>query len=300
MIRDFLKKIFNSVFSWLVRPWFWIHRWMQDKVFLVNLKNRDLPPGIHAYPIWLIFSFFRFVKNCWSIAYRDYGMQLYSKWIGIHYGPKGRGYFNYGDLTDKEKLAFYGEPRGRIEYFLKNNLRILGYRDGQSFIDAGCGRGQNIKVLTEYFPKSSIRSFDVSEGALDAVRLGVKNQKQILVETGSLTDADYLAQYPTNGYDHVFVSHVFSFIIADGEMATHKLRQRIIDDLIRIAKKTVLILDGSAILNLSKPLLEIEQLRRAHYYESIVPYFNAHLAYGEICALFSSECIGVLYRKRPD
>ncbi len=86
--------------------------------------------------------------------------------------------------------------------------------------------------------------------------------------------------------------------MADGETATRELRQRILDELVRIGRKTVLILD-SHVLNLSDPSFEIEQLNRATYSESIIPYFQAHLAYGEICALFSLESVGVLYRKHP-
>lgn len=295
-IESFINKIINPFFSLLVPPYFWIQRWLQDKVFLVNLRDQNLPPGIQAYPIWLIYSFFKYTKKLWRKAYIDYGLKCYSIWIGEHYSPSGRGYYNYENLSGREKLGLYGEPSGRIEYFLKNYPRTLKYEDGQSILDAGCGRGQNIKVLSEYFPTLKIKAFDLSEGALSVVELGVENQKQIQTEVGSIADINYLKQYPTNGFDHVLVSHVFSLIIDGGEEKTHKLRQNIIDNLIRISKKTVLILDSPNILQLKEPVFRIEQLQRAHYGESSIPYFNEHLEQGEVTAIFSSESLGLLFR----
>ncbi len=294
--RDSLQKALCFIFLWLVRPWFWIDRWIKDQVFLINLRSDSLPPSFLARYVWVISTLMKLIRRCWTSVYKEYGLKCYSKWIGIHYGLKGRGYFNYGVLTDKEKLALYGEPRGCLEYFLKKNLRILGYEDGQSFLDGGCGRGQNIKVLSEYYPNSPIRAFDVNEGAVDVVRLGVQDHKQILIEIGSITDANYLDQYPSNGFNHVLVSHVFSLIMHEGEAKTRKLRQSIIDSLIRIASKTVLIIDGPEILRLEEPAFKIEQIHRAHYDESIIPYFNEHLDHGEVTAIFSSVSLGVLFK----
>ena len=118
------KNCLCSVFRWFVPPWFWIHRWLKDQDFLVSLQSRTITPSLLAYPVWLILSGFKLIKKSWGIAFRDYGMQRYSTWIGEHYGPMGRGYFNYERLSDQEKLDLYGEPRGRIEYFL-NILIVL-------------------------------------------------------------------------------------------------------------------------------------------------------------------------------
>jgi len=299
MFKNKLKNsginFFRSIFRWIVPLWFWIYRWLKDQEFLVNLQSRTLRPALIAYPIWLVMSGFKLIKKSWAIVYIDYGMQRYSTWVGEHYSSTGRGYFNYGNLSEQEKANLYGEPRGRIEYFLKNYSRTFKYEDGQSILDAGCGRGQNTKVLSEYFPNSTIKAFDVSEGALKIVEIGVKNQKQIQAEVGSITDLNYLKQYPTNGFDHVLLSHVFSFIMSGSEDETHILRQQIIDELIRISSKTVLILDGYELLNFIEPSFEIEQLQRATYSESIAHYFNKQLNRGEVSAVFSHEDIGVLF-----
>ena len=262
---------------------------------MISIFHSFLPPSFLARYVWVISTLMKLIRRCWRSVYKEYGLKCYSKLIGIHYGLKGRGYFNYGVLTDKEKLALYGEPRGRLEFFLKKNLQSLGYVDGQSFLDAGCGRGQNIKVLAEYYPNSPIRAFDVSEGAVDVVRLGVQDHKQIQIEIGSMTDLNYLQQLPDKGFDHVLVSHVFSFIMSRSEAGTLLLRQKIIDELIRISSRTVLILGGNELFQLEEPSFKIEQLKRATFAESIARYFDKHLNHGEVYAVFSPESIGLLF-----
>ena len=295
MLRNSSKIIFCLIFRWIVPLWFWSHRWLIDQEFLVNLKSPTLRPGLLAFPTWLIMSGFKLIKKSWVSVYTDYGIRCYSVWDEEHYSPTGRGYYNYGNLSEQEKLNLYGEPRGRIEYFLKSYPQTLNYEDGQSILDAGCGRGQNIKVLSEYFPTSKIKAFDVSEGALSVVEIGVKNQKQIQTEIGSINDLNYLKQYPTNGFDHVLLSHVFSFIMSESEAATLRMRQDIIDELVRISSKTLLILGGNELLQLEEPSFKIEQLNRAFFAESIARYFDKHLNHGEVYAVFSPESIGLLF-----
>ena len=288
-------RFFCSILRLIVPLWFWIYRWLKDQEFLVGLQSPTLRPGLLAFPIWLIMSGFKLIKKSWTSVYIDYGMRRYSIWVAEHYSPTGRGYYNYGNLSKQEKLNLYGEPRGRIEYFLKSYPRTLKYEDGQSILDVGCGRGQNIKVLLEYFPTSKIKAFDLSEGALSVVELGVENQKQIQTEVGSITDINYLKQYPTNGFDHVLVSHVFSLIMTGSEATTLLLRQQIIDELVRISSKTLLILGGKELLHLDEPSFKIEQLKRAFFAESIARYFDKHLNHGEVCTVFSPESIGLLF-----
>ena len=305
MDKNKLKNTVIIYLSFIFKPivvlWFWNYRWLKDQEFLVNFQSQTLRPALVSYPIWLIMSGFKLIKTSWENVYIDYGMQRYSTWIGEHYYTTGRGYYDYGNLSKQEKLDIYGEPRGRIEYFLKCYTQTLKYEDGQSILDAGCGRGQNVKVLSEYFPTSKIKAFDLSVEALSVVELGVKKQNQIHTEVGSITDINYLNQYPTNGFDHVILSHVFSFIMSKSESATFLLRQQIVDEMIRISSKSLLIIGGNGLLNLEVPTLKIEQLKRATYSESIVHYYNKHLNYGELSAVFSPTSVGLLfYHKNTD
>ena len=136
MLKNSSKIILCSIFRWIVPSWFWIYRWLKDQEFLVGLQSPTLRPGLLAFPIWLIMSGFILIKKSWVSVYIDYGMQRYSTWVGEHYSPTGRGYFNYGNLSEQEKLNLYGEPRGRIEYFLKSLIKLLTTNYIQSYEDS--------------------------------------------------------------------------------------------------------------------------------------------------------------------
>ena len=41
--------VFNI--SVVCAPWFWIIRWSEDQVFLVNLQSQTIRPSLSAYPI---------------------------------------------------------------------------------------------------------------------------------------------------------------------------------------------------------------------------------------------------------
>ena len=292
-----MKKIIRFTFQVIVRIFFWIFRWGKDKVFLANLNNPDLPPGFFGLIIIKIFGIVHTINNYISDIYINYGLKKYSKWCDVHYSKEGRGYFNYEDLNDNEKEKLYGKPKGRIEHFIINYNNIFSYIDGESFLDVGCGRGQNIKVLNGLFPNSLIKGFDVNKDAIDVIKLGTKNIRNISIEYGNLKDKSYLTSFSNEQFDHIVMSHVFSFIINNSKEETRLLRQSIIDELIRVGRKNIFIQDGEAILNIGKPKIVIEQLNRAHYWESIIPYFNKHLESGNITSIYSPESYGLIYNK---
>ena len=131
----------------------------------------------------------------------------------------------------------------------------------------------------------------------EIVKLGTLNIKNISINIGDLTDINYLNKISSNKFDHIIVSHVFSFILSEDTDNTVILRQSIIDNLIRISKKTIIIIDNNNILHIDKPEFEIEQIHRGHFKESIIKYFASHLNHGEVCSLYSDSSVGVLFIK---
>ena len=83
--------------------------------------------------------------------------------------------------------------------------------------------------------------------------------------------------------------------MSGSEATTLRLRQDIIDELVRISSKTLLILGGNELLQLDEPSFKIEQLKRATFAEPIARYFDKHLNHGEVYAVFSPESIGLLF-----
>lgn len=288
----------NPIFLIFIRPYFYLKRIIIDQIFLVNLNSKKLTPSLAGYPLWLISKIFKSTFDLWNLIYINEGLKVYSKLIQEHYSENGRGYLNFRGLSDFEKVNIYKNQRfGRIDYFIKNNLRTLDYKDGNSFLDLGCGFGQNIIVIEKYFPQSIIQGFDVNDEVISILNKGTEGNSKIKSLLGSITDIEFLKTIETNSFDNVIVSHVFAFIICSNIDTTIQLRSRIIKELVRISKKTLLILDSNNILQLKNSDLYIEQRKRGMFSESIIDYFRKYVKEGEIISLFSDESVGILFKK---
>ena len=74
--------------------------------------------------------------------------------------------------------------------------------------------------------------------------------------------------------DHVLISHVMGFLIRPSMEETRKTRQHIVDELVRIARKTVVVLDRIEI-NQTQMSVEIEQRDRGIVHDDLDPLFPA-------------------------
>jgi SAM-dependent methyltransferase len=276
-----------------VPAYFFVTRFFKDQLFLRNLQRKELEPYKVLLPVILIIRTLVFLRKKFESEFTDYAIKKYNKYINFHYSKEGRGYFSYGKLTDEEKKALFGTPNGRLSNFVNKYSNVLNYKNGESFFDVGCGRGQNIKILLEAYPLSKIHGIDLSEDAIDVVNLSVKSDL-VTAEAANLKELDVLRAVKDNSFDHVIMSHVFSLIMADGVESTKVLRQQIVTELIRIVNKSVFILDSSAITS-QKTLFEIEQLHRGVFKESILGYFKDFD--GTLLTLNCESSTGVLFQK---
>ena len=291
---NFVKPIFLIV----IRPYFFAKRIIIDQIFLVDLNSKKLTPSIAGYPLWLVCKIFKSTIDLWNLIYIDEGLRVYSLLIKEHYSENGRGYLNFRGLSDIEQAKMYKNQRfGRIEFFIKNNIRVLDYQDGNSFLDFGCGFGQNIIVLERYFPQSRILGFDVNNEVISILSKGTLGNPNIEAFSGNITDIEFLKTIESDSFDNIIVSHVFAFVIGKNLNMTVELRNKIIKELIRISRKTLFILDSNNILQLKKSDLYIEQRKRGMFSESIIDYFKKYLSEGEVMALFSDESVGILFKK---
>jgi len=293
-----LLSFLRPFFVLLVKPYFFMKRIFIDQVFLVSLNSSKINPSPLGYIFWFLSKIFKSIIDLWNLIYINEGIKVYSKLIKEHYSEKGRGYLNLRGLNDLEKENKYKKQEfGRIEFFVKKNLRSLDYKNGDSFLDIGCGFGQNIIVLEKYFPSSKIRGFDINKDVISIVNKGLAENPNIEAFFGSIKDLAFLKTIKSNSFDNIVISHVFAFVTGDNYEKTIELRNLIINELIRISKKTVFIIDSDNILQLNNSSLKIEQRKRGMFAESIIKYFRKHTSTGEIMALFSDECVGVLFRK---
>ncbi|HAD88149.1 MAG TPA: hypothetical protein DCG48_12370 [Rhodospirillaceae bacterium] len=276
----------------LVPALFFAERYIRDQIFLWTLGNRSLRPSPLALPIVFAVRVWRYLARQFHREYSDFALIRYTGYVKRHYSKDGRGYFSYSDLSQDEKAALFGQPDGRVRPFLYAYGDLLTYADGDSFFDVGCGRGQNVKVILAAYPNSPIHAVDVSGEALDVINAAVRDAR---LTTGplDLSDPTVFSSVSDGAYDHVIMSHVLSVLIGPGLDATHHLRRTAVRELIRVARKSMLIIDGPAIIS-ETDHFDIEQKDRGSFASSILPYFDG--APGRVVVLKSSDSIAVLYQ----
>ena len=289
IISNIIRRIF-------IPPFFYFIRFLKDQYFLLYLNHKVLKPVIGFKTIALVWRGFNFTVRIFSNAFTEYSLEKYQSYIRFHYSKQGRGYFDYSSLSDLEKTGLYGEPTGRIKFFIEKFPHILKFENGDSFLDVGCGRGQNIKILLDQYSGSHIRGFDISADAIDVIQKAVNNQN-LEIDIRDITNMKEYELIGDNQYDHIIMSHVFSFITKNNIVETKKLRQSILEELVRISKKTVLIIDGSYNFDLKEKFV-IEQKHRGHFKESIINYFDQ--MDGSVVIATSPNSIGIIFKHSPN
>jgi len=106
-----------------------------------------------------------------------------------------------------------------------------------------------------------------------------------------------LQSYEDRSFDHVIMSHVMSTLNGNGIEETIRVRQALVNQIIRIASRTVLILDGDVLYEKKDLKFIIEQNTRGFFKESFIHYFDEHLVNGELYVMFSAESTAFLYKK---
>lgn len=301
MIKKNIKKLIRLLISLVLKPfvvmWFWFLRWFRHNRLLSGLNSKKIEKhSIFYLPFSYFYSLLFLIKRIWKTDFVEYALKKYDVFLKIHYSKDGLGYFDYENLSSDECLKIYRQMPSRISYYIAHSPSVLDYKDGDSFLDAGCGKGQSIKELVNRYPNSYIKGFDVSREVLKIVHIALKDNKKVCVEQGSVVDFQYLESYPAASFDHVILSHVFLFLIGASIEKTKEMRQALIDQLMRIAAKSLLIMDGDILLEKDLPEVMIEQNNRCLFKESAIPYFSKHLSKGELYAAFSSEDKAVIFR----
>lgn len=292
MKAAFPKFVIGRLIVPLIFP---IKRLLADQIFLYQLESSDLKPSPIAAPMIFLVRVWRYLRRVYNEEFTDYALVRYANFTKRHYSKEGRGYFSYDDLSDADRIELFGRPRGRIEPFLTGYRDVLAFADGDSFFDAGCGRGQNTKVLLENFPSSSILALDVSQEAITVIDTAVKSPK-LLTKVGDLAAPETLAAISDGAYDHVVMCHVLSVMICPGLEATRNLRRRLVEEFARVAKKSVIIIDSQAIIAPGENF-EIEQRDRGWFDGSILPCFEG--LPGQTIVLSANHSFAVFYKHDP-
>lgn len=244
----------------------------------------------------MVASAWRAIRAVWKEAYTDYALRIYERRNLAHYAPNGRGYVNVQDLSRQACVDAFSDLESRLELFVDAFPLIIGYRDGESFLDAGCGKGQNLKFIARRYANSSYTGFDVDERCLQVAGEGEGEGANRCLVQGSILDSDFLSSFPDKSVDHICMSYVFSTLLEPTISEVQRTHQRVVDEFTRIARRTVIILDS---LSLGDTIeVEIEQRTRATIRENIAAYFEKHRSSGEACILARGALYAVLFKVR--
>ena len=295
LLRDKYSTKLKPLFQVLVRLPVHIDIWMTDQIFLRNHDNPIIGrPSILGRLFVFQDSLWRAIRTTWIEARTDYTLHVYKKRNLAHYAEGGRGYLNLVNLSRQECMDQFSSLTSRLELFLNAYPVTIGYNDGESFLDAGCGKGQNLKFIVGAYPRSPYTGFDIDERCLQVARTGIAGSDHLLLRQGSILDFEFLKSFAAKSVDHVFACHVFSTLLESTVEQTKSSHQRIIDELVRISRKSVLIIDE---MSLDKSFeVEIEQLTRASICENVASYFAKHQSIGETCALFCQDFRAALFK----
>lgn len=191
----------------------------------------------------------------------------------LHYGPGGRGYQSVPVSTPEQRRERYLSQNSRLAWFADTFGDLLGYADGDTFADLGCGTGQNIRWLVSTFPASTVLGTDLSPDAIGLVQ-ECEPSERVSVQVGDITDLAFLDELLERPVDHIVISHVFSLLFASSRADTVALRQAIIDRLVAASRKSVTIIDSFG--PSGSTTISIEQRQRAVVSDDVMRYFSAH------------------------
>jgi SAM-dependent methyltransferase len=204
---------------------------------------------------------------------QDLLFRRYVRLHPLHYGPGGRGYQSVPVSTPDQRRERYLAQNSRLAWFAETFADLLDYADGDTFVDLGCGTGQNIRWLVSAFPNSPITGADLSADAVGLIR-ECEPSERVSVEAGDITDLSVLDALLDRPVDHIVISHVFSLLFASSRAETVALRQAIIDRLVDACRKSVTIIDtfGPS----GSTTITIEQRQRAVVSDDVMRYFPTH------------------------
>ncbi|MDA9802796.1 class I SAM-dependent methyltransferase [bacterium] len=210
------------------------------------------------------------IRRALRSAYDDAVLAKYTSLHSIHYGPGGRGYASAKDVRGAEAKQIYATLVSRVEYFVDTFPDLLDYQDGDSFVDIGCGMGQNIRMLSQRFPNSPITGIDISADAVEIVQTAEPNPR-VSTQVGDVLDPQMLNGLLASRPDHIVVSHVFALLFAPTAEETRRLRFELAEQLAGSCRKSLIILDQFG--RRGQLEVSIEQLNRAVIHDDVLEYF---------------------------
>lgn len=290
-MKSIVFTIMQFVARLVVPPCFWISRWyMHNRMKFFHRES----PNIMVLPLVVIGEGLNKFSKVFISEFAEYALPKYKVFTEDHYSAGGYGYGGLEKLDSTAARTRYVAGKSRLTHYLDHNKRLLNCADGDSFLDAGCGDGFNIRELARRFPSSIIHGFDVNDAALSIVKMAETHPK-LTLRQGTFLDPHFMATFLDLSFDWVLISHALAFITGSSIDDTWKVRARLVQDFARISRQGVVILDGPPDAGFS---VEIEHKTRCAVKSNYMMLFN-DLRNGELYAMQSKVDWAYCWRKSP-
>ena len=169
-----------------------------------------------------------------------------------------------------KKKKIYFSNSSRLEILVNNNNFFNGrFSDNDTFLDLGCGKGENIKYLLKAFPNSKITGLDISHEALEIIKEFEKSQNLFLKQC-DLSNLKNIQNIKSKSFDNIIISHVLSALLKDDISKTTIFRSDLIKECLRISKKNLVIIDSEKMFYGDDKYFTIEQINRGLCYHNIL------------------------------
>ena len=291
-MKSFIVAIMQISARLVVPPCFWLSRWyMHNRMKFFHRES----PNVMSLPLVIIGEGQKIFRAAFIREFAEYALPKYKSFTEDHYSAGGYGYGGLEKLDSGAARARYASGKSRLTHYLDHNTRLLDCVDGDSFLDAGCGDGFNIRELARRFPSSVIHGFDVNDAALSIVRIAEAHPK-LTLRQGTFLDPKFMATLLDLSFDWVLISHALAFVTGLSISDTWEVRTRLVQDLVRVSRKGVIILDGPPDTGFS---VEIEHDTRCAVKSNYMMLFT-DLRNGELYAMQSKVDWAYCWRKFPE
>ncbi len=276
MIKGIFLKFLNLFSGKVIFP---LSRWHNSNLFIYTRKNSWLQekPSLAWLIFGRLFMAIQMVNDKVVANYLEAIVSNYSRLVKKHYFDN----YAYGKdaLSDPEYRKKMEESNGSIQGLFKNSwlLKIAEIKNGDSFLECGCGQGNNIKDVFTYFPDSKVTAFDLSPNVVDFAKDVFRNKAAHIFQ-GSALDAGLWNGFPNKSVDNIFFANMLATILSGGIARTRQARIEIISEAVRIARKNVIICEGVV----SYTRIYIEQKYRAIFYDDYAEYFKGLESHGDL------------------
>ena len=265
-----IENIISKLFYYPIKIFFYLYRFLQDHSFLYELNSERIKYNYFSFYFWFLLNSIKRIKRIVNYTYSNIGISKYVVFNKIHYSKKGRGYFDYQNLSYAQKKKIYFSNSSRLEILININIFFKRrFSDSDSFLDLGCGKGQNIKYLLKTFPNSKITGFDISNEALKIIKVFEKSPNLFLKQF-DLTNLKNIQNIKSKSFDNIIISHVLSTLLKDNISKTTIFRSDLIKECLRISKKNLVIIDHEKMFYGDDKYFTIEQINRGLYHHNIL------------------------------